>query len=214
MTNSTAENVRHGTHPDLSRRTVAAAYASHTEAEAAVRCLVERGVPAKAISMIGRHFEAQKDIQGFYYAAPQDHPALPGRPNLHPLDGLEEGAWAGGIFGLLAGATGFFVMLVVGAMMVLGPLAEMVAGAISGAGVGAGIGALVQGLSASGVPAEQICKHQDHLQSGGFLVAVHGNADMAERAHEILLGTGPTYLQTHSPVVQGSETHPIAGMRS
>jgi len=185
-----ANNARHDTHPGFAMQSAATAYSSHAEAEAAVRCLVKHGMPAETISMIGHHFEAQGDIQGFYHPAPQN------RSEPHLLDGLEVGAWVGGIFGLQAGATGFFVMPVVGAMMVLGPLAEMIAGALSGAGAGAGIGALTQGLLASGIPADQTHKYQNYLQSGGFLVAVHGNAGRTKRVHELLQSVGQAHPQS------------------
>ncbi|MGI4788930.1 MAG: general stress protein [Janthinobacterium lividum] len=167
----------------LSQQTVVASYSIYAEAEEAVRRLSGSGVPLSQISMIGRDFEAHKGIQGFYH------------PPRHPLDGLERGAWVGGIFGLLVGATGFFVMPVVGVLMVLGPLSEMIAGAIAGAGVGAGIGALTQGLLASGIPEEQALRYQDRLQSGEFLVVVHGSEAM--QACKILEDTAHSHLQAH-----------------
>jgi hypothetical protein len=160
---------------------VVATYLTHDAAEAAVRRLSESGVPINMVSIIGRHYQTREDIQGFY------------RPADAALAGAGQGAWFGGFFGLMAGALGFFVFPVVGALMVLGPLSGMIAGAIGGAGVGA----LINGLVAAGVPRDQALKYQERLQAGEFLVIVHGSADETLRAHEILDGTAQTHLQTH-----------------
>jgi len=176
---------------------VVAIYRSHADAETAVRRLAEGGLPITQISIIGRNFETHQDIQGFY------------RPADAALDGAGQGAWFGGLFGLMMGAMGFFVMPAVGALMVMGPLSGMIAGAIGGAGVGA----LINGLIASGVPREQALKYQERLQAGEFLVVVHGSADAAARAHEILDGTAQTHLQTHSMAAEDSAADSMAGMR-
>lgn len=185
------------TRPAAFDQAVVASYRSHTDAEMAVRRLSEGGLPINQISIIGRNFETHEDVQGFY------------RPTDAALDGAGTGAWYGGLFGLMMGAMGFFVMPAVGALMVMGPLSGMIAGAIGGAGVGA----LINGLVASGVPREQALKYQERLQAGEFLVVVHGSADAAVRAHEILDGTTPSHLQTHGIGAEDSDAGPMAGMR-
>lgn len=160
---------------------VVASYRTHVEAENAVRHLSTGGIPIDPISIIGRSFETHEDVQGFY------------RPADAALEGAEQGAWFGGLFGLMLGAMGFFVMPAMGAFMVMGPLSGMIAGAIGGAGVGA----LINGLVASGVPRDQALKYQERLQAGEFLVVVHGNDDLASRAHSLLGGTPQVHLQTH-----------------
>jgi len=170
------------TRPLASDQAVVATYRSHFDAETAVRLLSDGGLPINQISIIGRNFETHEDIQGFY------------RPADAALDGAGQGAWFGGLFGLMLGAMGFFVMPMVGAVMVMGPLSGLIAGAIGGAGVGA----LINGLVASGIPRDQALVYQDRLQAGEFLVVVHGDAVTAERAHAILDGTAQTHLQTHA----------------
>ncbi len=75
------------------------------------------------ISIIGRNFELREDVQGYY------------RPSDAALEGAGFGAWMGGLFGLLMGF-GMFVFPIAGTLIVLGPLAGMIAGAVSGAGFG------------------------------------------------------------------------------
>ena len=170
------------TAPTAFDQAVVASYESHRDAETAVRRLSNGGLPITKISIIGRNFETHEDIQGFY------------RPADAALDGAGEGAWVGGLFGLMLGAMGFFVFPVVGGLMIIGPLAGLVAGAIGGAGVGA----LINGLVASGIPRNQALKYQERLEAGEFLVVLHGTAEEATRAHEILHATSTTSLTTHN----------------
>jgi len=190
-------NTLSDTRPPAFDQAVVASYRSHSDAEAAVRRLAAGGLPVDTISIIGRNFETHEDVQGFY------------RPADAALDGASQGAWFGGIFGLMMGAMGFFIMPAVGALMVMGPLSGMIAGAIGGAGVGA----LINGLVAVGVPRDQALKYQERLQAGEFLVVVHGSADETARAHEILEGTTQTHLQAHNAVTESSADSSMPGMR-
>ncbi|MEO7719792.1 MAG: general stress protein [Capsulimonas sp.] len=164
-----------------SSQSVVAIYRSHIDAEEAVRRLAADGLPVETISIIGRNFESHEDVQGFY------------RPADAAIAGAGDGAWFGGIFGLMLGAMGFFIVPALGAFMVMGPLSGMIAGAIGGAGVGA----LINGLIALGIPKDQALKYQERLQAGEFLVVVHGNANEVSRAHEVLHGGLHTHLETH-----------------
>ncbi len=186
-----------GAQPATFDQAVVATYLTHDAAEAAVRRLSEGGLPINQISIIGRHFETREDVQGFY------------RPEDAVLAGAGQGAWFGGFFGLMMGAMGFFVFPMVGALMVLGPLSGMIAGAIGGAGVGA----FINGLVASGVPRDQALKYQERLQAGEFLVVVHGDADETMRAHQILGGTAQTYLQAHGRTGLDTRGHILPNTR-
>lgn len=182
------------TTPLASATVVVASYANHRDAEDAVRRLAADGLPMQTLSIVGRNFETHENIEGFY------------RPADAARDGAGEGAWLGGIFGLMMGAMGFFVVPVVGPLLVLGPLSGMIAGAIGGAGVGA----LASGLVASGIPHNQAIKYQERLQAGEFLVVVHGDARETTRAHEILEGTDQVHLLAHDTLSQDSE-NPSSG---
>jgi hypothetical protein len=162
-------------------QSVVAVYKTHSDAEAAVRQLAAGGVPVSTISIIGRNYETREDVQGFY------------RPTDAALVGAGQGAWFGGIFGLLLGAFGLFVFPAVGMLIVMGPLSGFLAGAVGGAGVGA----LVSALVASGIPRDKALKYQAHLEAGEFIVVVHGSPGDSERAHAILGDSGHIDLQTH-----------------
>src|SRR6202011_6246514 len=110
--------------PAKSVNSVVAVYRHHAAAEDAVNRLERAGIPMQKVSIIGRNFELREDVQGYY------------RPSDAALEGAGFGAWMGGLFGLLM-ALGMFVFPIAGTLIVLGPLAGMIAGAVSGAGLGA-----------------------------------------------------------------------------
>ena len=191
--NSTLPNTISAAAPE----SVVAIYRTHIDAEAAVRRLAADGLPVETISIIGRHFETHEDIQGFY------------RPADAALAGAGDGAWFGGVFGLMLGAMGFFILPALGAFMVLGPLSGMIAGAVGGAGVGA----LINGLVTLGIPRDQALKYQEKLQAGEFLVVVHGSANEVARAHEILDGGVHTNLTMHGMALEAAKDDAMAGMK-
>ena len=157
-----------------------AVYRQHEQAEDAVRRLERAGIPMHKISIIGRDFQLQESVQGYY------------RPSDAALEGAGFGAWVGGLFGMLMGF-GWFLLPVAGPLVVLGPLAGLIAGAIGGAG----IGALVHALVALGMSEEDALKLQARLQAGEFLVTVSGTREEAQRAREILRNTGEIEIKMH-----------------
>jgi uncharacterized membrane protein len=164
-------------------QSVVAVYRNHADAEEAVRRLQRGGIPMQKVSIIGRDWRVREDVEGYY------------RPSDAVKEGAAEGAWIGSLFGMFMGF-GFFLFPVAGPLIVLGPLAGLIAGAIGGAG----IGALVSGLMALGIPENEALKYKARLEAGEFLVVVNGTQDEVARAREILQATGQTDLQTHSMV--------------
>lgn len=161
-------------------RSIVATYADFENAEGAVRTLERGGIPMAKVSIVGRDWRVNRDVQGFY--TPGDAAA----------EGATQGAWVGGLFGLLWGA-GLFLFPVAGPVVVLGPLAGLIAGAIGGAGIGALISALVR----MGVPEDEAIKYQSRLEAGQFLVVVHGDEAQVERARELLQPTTPAQIEIH-----------------
>jgi hypothetical protein len=157
---------------------VVAVYRNHSDAEEAVRALEKSGIPMRKISIIGRDFQLREDVQGYY------------RPSDAVKEGAGFGAWFGGLFGLLMGF-GLFLIPGAGPLIVLGPLAGLIAGASSGAGVGA----LVSGLMALGMDEEKALKLQARLQAGEFLVTVTGTSEEIARARQILQQTRQTEIE-------------------
>ena len=164
-------------------QSVVATFKRFEDAEEAVRQLQRAGIPMEKVSIIGRDWQVRQDVQGFY------------TPTDAAKEGAAEGAWIGGLFGMLMGAA-FFLVPMAGPLVVLGPLGGLIAGAAGGAG----IGALVSGLVAMGIPKEEAIKYQARLEAGEFLVTMHGTADEASRAREILQGTPSEEVRTHEAI--------------
>lgn len=174
---------------------VVAVYPAHNLAEQAVHLLERGGLPLRQISIIGRDWQLREEIQGYY------------RPADAAVEGAAQGAWVGGLFGLLWGF-GLFLIPGAGPLLALGPLAGLLAGALGGGG----IGALVSALMALGIPKDEALKIRSRVEAGEFLVVVQGTAAEIERAREILQTTGYSDIQTHTrPASQvGGQSIPAA----
>ncbi|MER8187752.1 general stress protein [Kitasatospora sp. NPDC094015] len=131
---------------------VVGVYGSMRDAEEAVRILLEQGVPAQRVSVIGQELRSQTEVHGFVTAE----------------DGT--GGWSGGLFGVLSGAA---LLLVpgVGPLLVLGPLA---AGAVAAAQDAAAEGGGLDALLAHFLAERHVPAYAQHVQAGSYLVVSHG----------------------------------------
>ena len=106
------------------------------------------------------------------------------------------GAFWGGLWGLLVGAA-FFWVPDVGPLLVAGPVAAWIIGALEGAVVVGGLSALGAGLYSMGIPKDSIVEYETALKADKFLLVVHGTADEAAKAEEILSQTKSTEVTDH-----------------
>ena len=116
-----------------------AVYDTHLLAEDAVRKLANAGFDMKTISIVGQDYHTEEHVVGFFNAG--DRAKFFGRL----------GAFWGGLAGMLFGSVMMFVPLL-GHLIILGPIAAMIASGLEGAVVGGGLSALLGALSAIGVP--------------------------------------------------------------
>ena len=166
----------------MNQNIVSAVFDSHSEAEAAVRDLRQRGVRDSALSVIARHDSGDGD-----YGDANTHEAK------EKGEGLLKGALAGGGVGALLGIAAL-------AIPGVGPLAA--AGAIAAsavpeaAAIGAGAGALAGGLSGllakHGVSDEDASYYEGRINDGGVFVSVDTSdgAITPQAASDILNGAG------------------------
>jgi hypothetical protein len=159
-------------------------YKIHTEAEAAVKELQKSGFDMKKLSVVGKDYHTEENVVGFYNAG--DRMKFWGRL----------GAFWGGLWGMLFGSA-FFVIPGLGQLVVPGPLAMMIVGALEGAAVTGGLSALGAGLYSLGIPKDSIVKYETALKSDKFLVMAHGSADDVAKAKSILESTGREDLVVH-----------------
>ena len=165
---------------------IVAVYASHTEAEAAVKELQHSGFDMKKLSIVGRDYHTDEHVVGYYNAG--DRMMYWGKL----------GAFWGGIWGLLFGSA-FFWIPGLGPLLVAGPLVTWIVGAMEGAIVTGGLSAIGAGLYSLGIPKDSIVRYETAIKNGSFVLIAHGTPDDAARAHQIISNTHPTIAEQHQP---------------
>ena len=173
---------------------VVAVYDTHTEAEQTVKELQKSKFDMKKLSIVARNPHAEEHVVGFYNAG--DRMKHWGKA----------GAFWGGVWGLLLGAA-FFSIPGIGPVLVAGPLVAWIVGALEGAVVVGGVSAIGAGLFSIGVPKDSILNYEIALKTDRFLLLVHGTANEAGRAREIIKGTHPAGLHTH-PLKHSEQQEP------
>ena len=173
---------------------VVAIYKSHTEAEAAVKELQHSGFDMKKLSIVGRDYHTDEDVVGYYNTG--DRMKKWGKM----------GAFWGGIWGWFLGA-GFFLIPGIGPLVMAGPVVGWLVGALEGAVVVGGLSAIGAGLYSLGIPKDSVIQYETALRSGKFVVIVHGSAQEATHAREIISRTNPESVEQHQPSRTKPEPH-------
>jgi uncharacterized membrane protein len=163
---------------------VIAVYDTHSAAEDAVKELQKSGFDMKKLSVVGRDYHTDEHVVGYYNAG--DRMKYWGK----------RGAFWGGFWGLLFGAA-FFWVPAIGPVLVGGPLVAAIVAALGNAVVVGGLSAIGAGLFSIGIPKDSIVNYETAIEAGEFLVVVHGSADEAARAENILSTFGPTNVTDH-----------------
>lgn len=178
-----------------------AVFNTHESAEADIRRLSEAGFPINQLSIIGKGYETEEQVVGFFNLG--DRVKLWGK----------NGALWGGLWGLLS--VGVFLTLpVIGPVVVLGHLAAMVFGALEGAVVIGGLGALAGALASIGVPNDSVLRYEQDLRAENFLVVVHGSEAEAQRAQGLLASADASRVEVHAPQSAGVATASPLGQAS
>lgn len=164
---------------------VVAIYGTHREAEDAVKELDRAGFDMKKLSIIGKDQRSEEHVVGYYNAG--DRMKYWGKM----------GAFWGGIWGLLFGSA-FFWVPGIGPLLVAGPLASSIIGALEGAAVVGGLSAVGAGLYSIGIPKDSILQYETALKAHKFLLVAHGTADQVAKAKEIVERLGPELVAHHA----------------
>ena len=99
---------------------------------------------------------------------------------------------------MLFGAA-FFAIPGIGPVLVAGPLAAWIIGALEGAVVVGGLSALGAGLYSIGIPKNSVVKYELALKSDKFLLLAHGTADEVAKAKDIIMQTThPAEVAVHA----------------
>jgi hypothetical protein len=157
---------------------VAASYANYRLAETAVRRLLERGIPAEHVSLVGKPTMGAAGSMGFTTIANA------------ATQGSKFGAVWGGAIGLLLGFTLYFEPDA-GPLLWFGPLAYALTSALEGAVVG-GLAAI---LLRWGLGHERAQAFQSAVTEGRYLVVVSGGDEYVNRAYFVLQAAGATDVE-------------------
>jgi len=168
----------------MSQNSTVAVYATHSDAEAAVKELQLSGFEMKNLSIVGRDYHTDEHVVGYYNMG--DRMKVWGK----------NGAFWGGMWGLLFGSA-FFWVPGVGPLLVAGPLVASIVAGLEGALVVGGMRAVGAGLFSYGIPKDSIVRYETALKAGKFVLIAHGSPDEARRAQEMLNRTKPESLEQH-----------------
>ncbi|MCW3797210.1 DUF1269 domain-containing protein [Sphingomonas sp. BN140010] len=165
---------------------IVAVYASHGGADKGVKTLAEGGLDMRRISIVGRNYHSEEQPLGFFNSG--DRVRFFGKL----------GAFWGTIGGILFGSFVLFVPIL-GHLVILGPLAATLVSGTEGAILGGGTGALIGALSSIGVPRDSAIRYEAALKADKFLLVVHGDQQMLDKARNLLRETGAEALDEHRP---------------
>jgi hypothetical protein len=159
-------------------------YKLHGDAETGVKELQRAGFDMKKLSILGKEYHTEEHVIGYYNAG--DRMKYWGKM----------GAFWGSLWGFLVGAA-FFVIPGIGPVLIAGPLAAWVVGALEGAVVVGGLSVVGAGLYSIGIPKNSIVRYEGALKADKFLLIAHGTAEEVLRAKDILRITQPDEVNVH-----------------
>jgi hypothetical protein len=177
--------MKEGKQPMANEDACVATFASHDEAEKAVKALEQAGFDMKKLSIVGKDYHSEEHVVGYYNAGDR-----------MKAWGKLGGFW-GGLWGILMGAA-FFVVPGLGPIAVAGPLVAAVVGGLEGAVVVGGLSAIGAGLYSIGIPKDSVVQYETSLKAGKFLLPAHGTKDDIERAQGVLAVHKPEAIEVHT----------------
>lgn len=155
--------------------TVIGTFSSREAAEKAAQELRDQGFTEDEISLVAKGDQKAESADG---AMDMETAA----------DGAAWGGIAGGAAGLLA-AVGAITIPGIGPIVAAGPLAAALTGAAGGG--------LAGGLLDMGIPEDRGQFYEDEVKRGRVLATVDTEADMAEKAAEIMRRNGASDVEVH-----------------
>lgn len=164
---------------------VIAVYASHVEAEEAVKALQDVGVDLRTLSIVGRDAHPDEHVVSYYTHG--DRMKYWGKT----------GAYWGGFWGLLIGSA-VFAVPGIGPILAAGPVIAWIVGALEGAVLVGGLSAIGAGLYGLGIPEENVVQYETALKADNFLLMVHGETKEVENARDTLGNTQLLSMNMHS----------------
>ena len=164
---------------------VVAVYNTHKEAEDAVRDLQRSGVDMKTLSIVGKDYQTEEDVVGYYNTG--DRMKAWGKT----------GAFWGGLWGLMFGSA-FFLIPGIGPLLAAGPIVGWIVGALEAAVMVGGLSALGAGLYSIGIPKDSILEYETQIKTGKYVVIAHGSPEDVRNTKGTLAATKHQGVKEHS----------------
>jgi uncharacterized membrane protein len=170
---------------------VIAIFATHQDAEEAVKELQKSGFDMKQLSIVGKDYHTEEHVVGYYNLG--DRVASWGKA----------GVFWGWIWGLVFGSA-LFIVPGIGPVMVGGPLVSWLIGALETAVVVGGLSALGAALVSVGIPKDSVLKYETALKANKFVLIAHGTREEVARAKSILDANKAEESTVHQELVAPS----------
>jgi len=166
-------------------RVLVAVYPDEQKAQAVVKSLIDKGYQMDLISVLGQLHTSGDDTLGIYHLNVGDRMKAWGK----------QGVVWGGLWGMLAGAAGLFMIPGVGTVAAAGYIVEAIAsGAVVGAGAMGGAAALSQLAVAyhrAGIPEEKIESLHKAVEEGKYVLMLRGAASELDPWQDVLKSGKP-----------------------
>jgi hypothetical protein len=159
--------------PKRDQDSVVAVFNKQTAAENAIKDLKDAGFDIKKLAVIGRDYQSEEDVVGFYNAG--DRMKYWGK----------WGAFWGGLWGLLLGAA-FLIVPGVGPVVAAGSIVASIVSVLEGAVVVGGLSALGAGLYSLGIPKNSVVTYEISIKAGKFVLVAHETSAEVAKARDIL----------------------------
>ena len=144
---------------DINTSGVISTFNTHDEAEEAVRKLQSGGFNMKRLSIVGRDFQTEESIIGFYNMG--DRAKYWGKL----------GAFWGGLWGLLFGSA-LFIIPGVGPLVIAGAFVTTIVSVIEGAVLVGGLTAFGAALFSIGIPKNSVLQYEAEVKLGKYLMLI------------------------------------------
>jgi len=170
------------------KQVLLAVFDEAVKAEAAVHRLIEKDFPMDKLSLLSKAQRIGDDSLGIYYTNVGER--MQGWGKL--------GAFWGGLWGLLTGAAGLFVIPGLGPVIATGPIVQVIVNTVAGAGVAGGVMAgaaaasqLSVALRQMGIPEERLQALHDAIERGDYIVMLRSTTADLERRRPVLENHAP-----------------------
>ncbi len=166
------------------KKSLIAVYEKHEDAKEAIKRLLDAGLTKEQISALAKgedtpekSFELEKENEAILFWGKQ-------------------GAFWGGLFGLLAGGL-FSVVPGFGPLIAAGPIISSLAGLIGGAATFGSASALAAWFADMSLEKAEALHYEEQLKKGKILIIVHGSPEEIERAKKSLEEIGRGKINIH-----------------